>query len=188
MENTWNFNGKVALITGAASGMGLATALAFAESGASVVMADVRLDLLKAEADKLVAADHKIMALQCDVSDDAQVEQMVERTVSEFGRLDAAFNNAGVMARIVSTADSTRANAAGVRTPTERTINPACAVNNLPGRAKLATSNPPVAKSGASRVIWLRGSMQMPKDSDLEIVMLAPDASPGELSDDKSIR
>jgi len=108
MENTWNFNGKVALITGAASGMGLATALAFAESGASVVMADVRLDLLKAEADKLVAADHKIMALQCDVSDDAQVEQMVERTVSEFGRLDAAFNNAGVMARIVSTADSTR--------------------------------------------------------------------------------
>jgi NAD(P)-dependent dehydrogenase (short-subunit alcohol dehydrogenase family) len=108
MENTLNFNGKVALITGAASGMGLATALAFAESGASVVMADVRLDLLKAEAEKLVAADHKVIAVECDVSDDAQVERMVERTVSEFGRLDAAFNNAGVMARIVPTADSTR--------------------------------------------------------------------------------
>src|SRR3954470_1469182 len=108
MENTLNFNGKVALITGAASGMGLATAFAFAKSGASVVMADVRLDLLQAEAEKLVAADHKVIAVQCDVSDDAQVEQMVERTVSDFGRLDAAFNNAGVMARIVPTADSTR--------------------------------------------------------------------------------
>jgi NAD(P)-dependent dehydrogenase (short-subunit alcohol dehydrogenase family) len=102
------FENKVALITGAASGMGLATALAFAEAGASVVMADVRLDLLKTEAEKLVAADHKVIAVQCDVSDDAQVEQMVQRTVSQFGRLDAAFNNAGVMARIVPTADSTR--------------------------------------------------------------------------------
>jgi NAD(P)-dependent dehydrogenase (short-subunit alcohol dehydrogenase family) len=108
MESTWNFNGKVALITGAASGMGLATAMAFAELGASVVMADVRLDLLNAEAEKLLAANHKVIAVKCDVSDDAQVEQMVERTVSEFGRLDAAFNNAGVMARIVPTADSTR--------------------------------------------------------------------------------
>jgi hypothetical protein len=48
------------------------------------------------------------------------------------------------------TAESTRANAAGVSAPTERTINPAWAVNSLPGRAKLATSNPPDAKSGAS--------------------------------------
>src|SRR3954470_21604028 len=108
MENTLNFNGKVALITGAASGMGLATAFAFAKSGASVVMADVRLDLLQAEAEKLVAANHNVIPIQCDVSDDAQVEQMVERAVSEFGRLDAAFNNAGVMARIAPTADSTR--------------------------------------------------------------------------------
>jgi NAD(P)-dependent dehydrogenase (short-subunit alcohol dehydrogenase family) len=82
--------------------------MAFAELGASVVMADVRLDLLNAEAEKLLAANHKVIAVKCDVSDDAQVEQMVERTVSEFGRLDAAFNNAGVMARIVPTADSTR--------------------------------------------------------------------------------
>src|SRR4051812_34514151 len=108
MDNAWNFGGKVALITGAASGMGLATALAFAEAGASVVMADVRLELVRAEAKKLLAANNKVIAVQCDVSDDAQVEQMVERTVSEFGRLDAAFNNAGVMARIVPTAESTR--------------------------------------------------------------------------------
>ena len=104
----WSFESKVALVTGAASGMGLATAQAFAEAGAAVVLADFREDVVKAEAQKLVAAGHKVIAVRCDVSDEKQVEQMVDRTVSEFGRLDAAFNNAGVMARIAPTADSTR--------------------------------------------------------------------------------
>jgi NAD(P)-dependent dehydrogenase (short-subunit alcohol dehydrogenase family) len=103
-----DFSGKVALVTGAASGIGLATAQAFADAGAAVVLADVREDLVNAESQKLVAAGYKAIAVRCDVSDDAQVEQMVDRTVAEFGRLDAAFNNAGVMARIAPTADSTR--------------------------------------------------------------------------------
>ncbi|MBV8553296.1 MAG: SDR family oxidoreductase, partial [Acidobacteriaceae bacterium] len=107
-NNTLNFSGKVALVTGAASGMGLATAQAFAEAGAAVVLADFREDAVKAEAQKLVAAGRKAIAVRCDVSDDAQVAAMVDRTVAEFGRLDAAFNNAGVMARIAPTADSTR--------------------------------------------------------------------------------
>jgi NAD(P)-dependent dehydrogenase (short-subunit alcohol dehydrogenase family) len=107
-NNPLDFSGKVALVTGAASGMGLATAQAFAETGASVVLADFREDAVKAEARKLVAAGHKAIAVRCDVSDDAQVAAMVDRTVTEFGRLDAAFNNAGVMARIAPTADSTR--------------------------------------------------------------------------------
>src|SRR5690348_8649328 len=107
-NNPLDFTGKVALVTGASSGMGLATARAFAEAGAAVVLADVREDAVKAEARKLAAAGHKALAVRCDVSDDAQVEQMVDRTVSEFGRLDAAFNNAGVMARIAPTAESTR--------------------------------------------------------------------------------
>ena len=88
--------------------MGLATARAFAEAGAAVVLADFREDAVKAEAQKLVAAGHKAIAVRCDVSDDVQVEQMVGRTVAEFGRLDIAFNNAGVMARIAPTAESTR--------------------------------------------------------------------------------
>jgi NAD(P)-dependent dehydrogenase (short-subunit alcohol dehydrogenase family) len=108
MKNPLDFTGKVALVTGAASGMGLATAQAFAEAGAAVVLADFREDVVQAETRKLVAAGHKAFAVRCDVSDDAQVAAMVERTVAEFGRLDAAFNNAGVMARIVHTADSTR--------------------------------------------------------------------------------
>jgi NAD(P)-dependent dehydrogenase (short-subunit alcohol dehydrogenase family) len=107
-HNSLDFRGKVALVTGAASGMGLATAQAFAEAGAAVVLADAREDVVKAEAQKLVAAGHKAIAVRCDVSDDDQVAAMVDRTVAEFGRLDAAFNNAGVMARIAPTADSTR--------------------------------------------------------------------------------
>jgi len=108
MNNPLDFTGKVALVTGAAAGMGLATARAFAEAGAAVVVADYKEDMVKAVAQKLVAAGHKALAIGCDVCDDAQVAAMVERTVAEFGRLDAAFNNAGVMARIVPTADSTR--------------------------------------------------------------------------------
>lgn len=108
MRNPLDFSGKVALVTGAAAGMGLATAQAFAEAGAAVVLADVREDLVRAEARKLSAAGHNAIAVPCDVSADAQVAAMVDRTVAEFGRLDAAFNNAGVMARIAPTADSTR--------------------------------------------------------------------------------
>jgi NAD(P)-dependent dehydrogenase (short-subunit alcohol dehydrogenase family) len=108
MDNTLDFRGRVALVTGAASGMGLATAKAFSEAGAAVAMADNREDLVRAEADKLTAAGHKIITVHCDVSDDAQVEQMVARTAATLGRLDAAFNNAGVMAHIAPTADSSR--------------------------------------------------------------------------------
>src|SRR3954471_8457346 len=103
-----SFQNTGALVTGAAAGMGLATARAFGEAGAAVVLADFKEDAVTAEARKLVAAGHKVIAVRCDVSDDAQVEAMVDRTVAEFGRLDAAFNNAGVMARKSPTADSTR--------------------------------------------------------------------------------
>jgi len=103
----FSFENRVALVTGAASGMGLATAKAFAEAGAAVVLADFREEAVKAEAYRLIAAGHRAIAIRCDVSDEAQVAAMVDRTVTDFGRLDAAFNNAGVMARIAPTADST---------------------------------------------------------------------------------
>src|SRR3954449_7917575 len=108
MANTLDSSGKVALVTGAAAGMGLATARAFAEAGAAVVLADFKADAVKTVAAELAAAGHKAIAVRCDVADDAQVEAMVDSTVTEFGRLDAAFNNAGVMAKIAPTAESTR--------------------------------------------------------------------------------
>jgi NAD(P)-dependent dehydrogenase (short-subunit alcohol dehydrogenase family) len=104
-----SFEGKVALGTGAASGMGLATARAFAEAGAAVALADIGGDAVEARARELAAAGHRAIAIRCDVSDDDEVGAMVERTVAEFGRLDAAFNNAGVMAKLAPTPESTRA-------------------------------------------------------------------------------
>src|SRR3989440_8720050 len=100
-----SFENKVALVTGAGSGMGLATAKAFAEAGASVVLADTQEEAVRAAAEQLIADGRKALALRCDVADDGQVASMIERTVSSFGHLDAAFNNAGVMQRRLDTAD-----------------------------------------------------------------------------------
>ena len=103
-----SFEGKVALVTGAASGLGLATAKAFAESGAAVALADWNGKAVRSAAEELAAKGHKTQAIQCDVADDAQVEAMVEQTVASFGRLDAAYNNAGVQNVIAEAADASR--------------------------------------------------------------------------------
>jgi NAD(P)-dependent dehydrogenase (short-subunit alcohol dehydrogenase family) len=98
-----SFENQVALVTGAAAGMGLATAKAFAEAGAAVTLADVNEDAACAAAEGLIATGHKAMALRCNV---AEVAEMVEKTVSTFGRLDAAYNNAGVQSPAIETADA----------------------------------------------------------------------------------
>jgi NAD(P)-dependent dehydrogenase (short-subunit alcohol dehydrogenase family) len=101
-----SFENKVALVTGAGSGMGLATAKAFAEAGASVVLADTNEESVHAAAKDLISVGHKALAIRCDVSDERQVTAMVERSVSASGSLDAAFNNAGVQSPIAETADA----------------------------------------------------------------------------------
>jgi NAD(P)-dependent dehydrogenase (short-subunit alcohol dehydrogenase family) len=103
-----SFENKVAVVTGAASGLGLATAKAFAESGASVVLADWHEEAAQSAAKELANKGHKTLAVRCDVSDDAQVQAMVKQTVATFGRLDAAYNNAGVQNVLAETADTTQ--------------------------------------------------------------------------------
>ena len=98
---------KVALVTGAGSGMGLAAAQAFAAEGAAVALVDINEEAARTAAGRLVAAGHKAVAIPCDVTDESQVKAMVEQTVSAFGRLDVAFNNAGVQSLAAETADAT---------------------------------------------------------------------------------
>ena len=97
MNPTYDFSGQVALVSGAGGGMGLDTARAFAAAGAAVVLADVNEGALRAATDELTAAGRQALGVTCDVADEGQVAALVERTVAEFGRLDMAFNNAGIM-------------------------------------------------------------------------------------------
>ena len=97
MNPVYDFTGQVALVTGASSGIGLAAAQAFAEAGAVVVLADINTDALDAATDALTLAGRQAIGVTCDVADEAQAGAMVERTVATYGRLDMAFNNAGIV-------------------------------------------------------------------------------------------
>src|SRR5438270_10592959 len=105
MNPIYDFRGQVALVTGASSGMGLATTRAFAEAGAAVVLADINEEALRTATDELTSAGHQVIGVTCDVSDEAQVAAMVARAGASFGRLDMAFNNAGIMVPPTDAAD-----------------------------------------------------------------------------------
>jgi len=90
------FKNKVAVITGASMGMGLAAAKAFAAAGAHVALVDI-LDA-SAQAEALTAAGYKAVAFVCDVADEKQVKATVEKIAEQFGSIDFAFNNAGIQA------------------------------------------------------------------------------------------
>ncbi|MBM7421323.1 MULTISPECIES: SDR family NAD(P)-dependent oxidoreductase [Chryseobacterium] len=88
---------QVVLVTGAGSGMGKAVALMAAERGAKVVVSDISEEAAQSVVDEIIAKSGQATAIKCDVSKDAEVKAMIDRTVEVYGRLDAAFNNAGIM-------------------------------------------------------------------------------------------
>lgn len=99
------FNGKVALVTGAGSGIGRAAALEFAEQGASVLVADVTVEGGEETAQTIRARGGSAQFVQADVSLATDVSAMVEQALSTYGHLDCAFNNAGIEGAMAPTAE-----------------------------------------------------------------------------------
>jgi NAD(P)-dependent dehydrogenase (short-subunit alcohol dehydrogenase family) len=93
---TRNLEGKSALVTGGASGIGRATALAFARDGARVAVADILEEAAQSTVAEIEAMGGQALAIACDVTDDDAVKAMIAATVDAFGGLDCAFNNAGI--------------------------------------------------------------------------------------------
>jgi NAD(P)-dependent dehydrogenase (short-subunit alcohol dehydrogenase family) len=95
MSSIISLEGKVALVTGAASGIGRAVTLALAGAGAALVVSDIDADAGHQLAQELVRGGHEALFVQADVTQAAQVQQMVLRAVQTYGRLDVAHNNVG---------------------------------------------------------------------------------------------
>jgi NAD(P)-dependent dehydrogenase (short-subunit alcohol dehydrogenase family) len=103
-----SFENQVALVTGGASGIGLATTRAFAEAAAAVALIDIDENAVGSAAEQLLSAGHKAIALRCDVSDEDAVAAVIHQIISTFGQLDFAFNNAGIQVPVAETAEARR--------------------------------------------------------------------------------
>lgn len=103
-------DGKVAIVTGGGSGIGRATALAFAREGAKVVVADVVVAGGEQTVRLIKAAGGEAIFVKTDVAKGAEVEALVTKTIATYGRLDCAFNNAGIEGQLTSTVEASEAN------------------------------------------------------------------------------
>ncbi len=98
MNNLFDLTGKVAIVTGASSGLGADAARAYAEYGADVALLARRKDKLDAVVKEIEAMGRRAIAIACDVSEEENVRQAVEETVSRFEKVDILLNNAGIAA------------------------------------------------------------------------------------------
>lgn len=98
---------KVCIITGAASGMGESEAIAFAQQGAKLIIADMNLEQANQVAEKIINAGGEAFAFQVDVTQFDQLKQLVEFTLEKFGRIDVLLNNAGIFDKYTNSLDTT---------------------------------------------------------------------------------
>jgi NAD(P)-dependent dehydrogenase (short-subunit alcohol dehydrogenase family) len=106
-KSNGSFGGKVALVTGAGSGIGRAAALGFAREGANVVVADLSVEGNQETARMIEELGGQVLTVRCDVTQSGDVKAALDQAVEAFGRVDAAFNNAGVEQPITAVADLT---------------------------------------------------------------------------------
>ncbi len=106
LTDMFRLDGKVAIVTGASSGLGVTFAEACAQAGADVVLAARRVDKLSATAELVTAAGQRALTVQTDVTDPDQCRAMVERTIAEFGHVDVLVNNAGVGTAVPATRET----------------------------------------------------------------------------------
>jgi len=99
IENLLSLTGKTAIITGGASGIGLGTAIRLAEAGADIAIFDIQVDQGRQAESKITDLGVRARFVECDVRNDESCRQAVEKVISEFGRIDILFNNAGVAIR-----------------------------------------------------------------------------------------
>ena len=152
---------RVAVVTGASSGLGVAFARAFAEAGADVVLAARRLDRLQQTAASVRAAGRSALCVPTDIADPAQVQLMVDEAMAQFGKIDILINNAGVGAAIPATREAPEqfrqvidVNLNGAYWAAQacaRVMQPGSTIVNISSVLGLTTANLPQAAYSASK-------------------------------------
>jgi NAD(P)-dependent dehydrogenase (short-subunit alcohol dehydrogenase family) len=192
-------NGKVALVTGAASGIGRACAVALAEAGAQVAVADINAAGAQATVDAIAAFQRSAVAVPTDVGDLAQIDNMVKQALAAFGQIDILVNNAGVTRRAdimeLTEADWDRihrVNAKGVffclqrvaremiPKRTGRIIN----IASIAGKGYAGTSNAAYAASKGAVISLTRTAAQQLAKFDINVNAICPGVTLTALSND----
>ncbi|NMN98379.1 glucose 1-dehydrogenase [Antrihabitans stalactiti] len=152
---------RVAVVTGASAGLGVAFARAFAEAGADVVLAARRPDRLQQTAAIVRAAGRSALCVPTDIADPAQVQHMVEAAMTQFGKIDTLINNAGVASAIPATREAPEqfrqvidVNLNGAYWAAQacaRVMRPGSTIVNISSALGLTTANLPQAAYSASK-------------------------------------